>query len=1622
MLHSSNIPSYAIIDVEVSMTDHRVHDIGALRFDGGQLHSKDLNWKNALMDFLGKDSGDIQYLCGHNIVHHDARYIFGKDGSPWPLVDTLYFSPLLFPNRPYHSLLKDDKLVTEDVNNPLSDCIKARDLLMEEITKWGGLDPSRKAIFTSLLHDREEFSGFLLMVGSTSPKEGLEELILSTYEGKICRNAPLGDIIKDNPCELAYALALVDTSDHRSITPAWVLHTYPGVERVMRLLRHCPCTDPACGYCSSLLDIKGGLKTFFGYDSFRTYEGEPLQENAVRAAVQGKSLLAIFPTGGGKSLTFQLPALMEGRAVHGLTVVISPLQSLMKDQVDNLSERGITDAVTINGLLDPISRSLCIQRVQDGDASLLYISPEMLRSKTIERILLGRHITRFVIDEAHCFSSWGQDFRVDYLYIGKFIRNYMRKKNISDPIPISCFTATAKQKVIQDICDYFSKTLDLRLEIFASTATRTNLHYRVLHADTQSEKYDILRKLLAASDCPTIVYTSRTRRTEDIAERLTKDGFMALPFNGKMDSDEKTSNQDAFMKGDVRVIVATSAFGMGVDKKDVGMVIHYDISDSLENYVQEAGRAGRDPSLNAECYVLYSDHDLDGHFILLNQSKLSLSEIQQVWKGIKDMTKGRDTVSCSALEIARSAGWPEGVYDVETRVRTAISVLEQSGYLERGSNVPHVFATGIMVRNVDEARERITASPLFEKKEIETAVRIIRSLISSKHIKEAQGESAQSRVDYLADILGLEKREVISAVERMRQAGILADSRDMTVFLSDTDSPKKSSAQLEKFLCLEKYILSHIPDDGIRISCKQLNDNAIHEGIASSTEKDIRSVLYFLTIQNYIQKEENMDRGIALKLRSDRTSLTERFDRRAEVCRRAVQILYELPSEQAKDPTKGIVQFSEVELLDRISQAGNLFKELDNLTLGEVEEALLYLSKIKVMKIEGGFMVLYNAMDIHRLKEGRFRFKQEDYRMLNEFYCQKIQQIHIVGEYANLMVKDYDAALRYVKDYFQMEYRQFVAKYFKEEKALQLEYNITPSKYKELFGSLSPTQLEIISDRKSPCIVVAAGPGSGKTKVLVHKLASLLLLEDVKGEQLLMLTFSRFAATEFKARLLGLIGTPAHYVQIMTFHSYSFDLLGRVGNLEDAHDVVSRAAKMIEDGEVERGRIAKTVLVIDEAQDMGPDDYRLVRALMAQNEDMRIIAVGDDDQNIFEFRGSNSGHMYDLMRVPDARTIEMTENFRSCPEPVAAFNSFVGCISRRLKTKPLIPKAPGKGSVTLTRYTAPSINPYTPPYIPLISDIKEKLDPKGTTAVLTRTNDEAVIIMGLLRREGLPCRLMQSMDRMPFINLVEARYFLKCIQKDPDGGPVILDEKWKEAREATRKNYRGSTALPFLERSLNLFEQTNKTKYLEDLHEYLFDSKLEDFGDFSGKDIIVSTIHKAKGREFDTVFMFVTRQQNEDDSLRRCLYVGMTRAKKFLHIHTDTALFDRIAAGSKKYDPKPYPIPTQVTLSLGHRDVYLNFFRQQREHIFALRSGDSLQFSESSLFNDRGIRVAFLSQKMQEELSRWKENGYTVTGASVRFIVAWKEVGKDSEIPIILPDLTLTLCQQSEPKPNNNDI
>ena len=1601
------------VDLEVGVHDRRIHDIGAVRADGATFHAGDVS---AFRLFLG----NARALCGHNIVHHDMQYLAPVlGGRAFTLVDTLYWSPLLFPERPYHALLKDDKLLQDELNNPVSDAKKAKCLYDDGVAAFHALDPLTRGIYASLLRGIAEFDGFLVLNGAAALDGPVEDAIRHKFGDRICSHANIGAVVRRYPAELAYALALIGTSGADSITPSWVVKTHPRVENVVNYLCNTPCIE-GCPHCRARLDVHRGLKRFFGFDAFRTYAGEPLQENAARAAVEGKSLIAVFPTGGGKSITFQLPALMAGELVHGLTVVISPLQSLMKDQVDNLDSKGLTAAVTVNGLLNPIERADAFRRVADGSANLLYISPEQLRSKTVESILLRRNIVRFVIDEAHCFSAWGHDFRVDYLYIGDFIRKFQEAKSLPKPIPVSCFTATAKQKVISDICDYFRGKIGVELAIYASNATRENLHYAVLHKETDAEKYSALRMLIEQKDCPTIVYVSRTKRTRELAQKLTDDGSPALPFNGKMEPAEKIANQDAFIRNEVKVIVATSAFGMGVDKKDVRLVVHYDISDSLENYVQEAGRAGRDPSLQAECYVLYCDDDLDKHFIMLNQTKLSLNDIQMVWRAIKRMSPTGRTFCTSALELARAAGWGDSSVDVETRVRTAVSVLEEAGYVERGQNMPRVYATGILASSMAEAASRIENSARMDERQRETAKRIMKSLISARSVSKAGNGDAESRIDYLADILGIARQEIVGVIDMMRQDGLLADTQDMSATIFRDDTERRTGNVLTRFERVERLLLARIGKTEGDLNLKELNDELSGGAGYSNGVKNMRTVIRFWSSKNWVKKLERPESDyVRIVPCLPIEKLKERFERRMELAKFAVKSLYrkallKQKEEGGRQGSECTVEFSLVGMLKAFNEEPKLDFGERPASLDEMSDALLYLSRIGAMQLEGGFLVIYNGMCLRRkVVDNKRLFRKDDYGTLDAYYQLKTQQIHIVGEFANMMVRDYNAALKFVNDYFQMDYASFIARYFGGARAKSIRSGITAAKRKKLFDILSDTQRSIISDDRSSVIAVAAGPGSGKTLVLVHKLASLLLLEDVKAERLLMLTFSRAAATVFKKRLIGLIGNAAHFVEIKTFHSYCFDLIGKVGSLEYTDTVVDSAATMIEAGDVEPSRIAKSVLVIDEAQDMDCYSDRLVRVLREANENMRVIAVGDDDQNIFGFRGADSRYLRRLSEGVGAKLYEMVENFRSAAMVVAFANAFVQTIPGRMKSAPLRP-APGadEGTVRLVMHAA--LNFET-----AVVEDWERERPPGTSCIMTWTNDEALHVFSLLVQKGVKTRLVQSNDGFRLGDLAEIRYFRQCAFSDKEAS-VISAKKWNEARSQLCAVYAGSACLADCLALVDDFAAAAKSKYKSDFDEFLWESKMEDFGCSEKGTVVVSTIHKSKGKEYDSVYILLNRLGQLSDEKRRAIYVGITRAKKNLRVHySDKGLFENIDAEGvvKECDDGTPNRLENVIVQLSHKDVVLDFFLDKKPLVCQLRSGTVLEVDGNYLvasLNGYHARVAKFSQGFVHKLSELVLKGYQPQFAKIRYVVAWKKEGETQEAAVVLPDLYLSCASQGD--------
>ncbi len=787
----------------------------------------------------------------------------------------------------------------------------------------------------------------------------------------------------------------------------------------------------------------------------------------------------------------------------------------------------------------------------------------------------------------------------------------------------------------------------------------------------------------------------------------------------------------------------------------------------------------------------------------------------------------------------------------------------------------------------------------------------------------------------------------------------------------------------------------------------------------------------------------------------DREALRQKLIKRHELAQFIVEYLYGKCGSESEDNEETCVEFSVVELKEQYENEIMLYST--KVTLEEVEDALFYLSKIGAIELEGGFLVVYNAMSLERIeRNNRKAYRLEDYRKLEQFYQNKIQQIHIVGEYARKMMEDYKAALQFVDDYFKLNYASFLTKYFKGSRQSEIKKSITPAKFRRLFGELSPTQLNIINDMGSKHIVVAAGPGSGKTRILVHKLASLLLMEDVKHEQLLMLTFSRSAATVFKKRLLDLYGNAANYVEIKTFHSYCFDLLGRLGTLEDSDKIIREAVGRIRRGEVEPGKISKTVLVIDEAQDMDEDEYELILALMEQNDGMRVIAVGDDDQNIFKFRGSSSKYMEKLITEKEAVKYELTENYRSKANLVEFTNQLAGRISHRLKRTPVIPVQKDNGRIRIVRYRCNEM------ITPLVDDIVST-ELSGTTCVLTMRNDDALMIAGLLVDKGMPAKLIQSDEGFRLYDMQEVRYFMSLLEPDQasddnrlisgsrsetygDGNNtvgssnntagsgcnavasrnntegssltyVISVDTWAEAKRRLKDRFRSSpdhmgeqygsaTNLDLCLNMIKSFEDANpKLKYRSDLEIFIRESRLEDFYEENGETILVSTMHKAKGREFDNVFIMLDKYTLDTDEAVRLLYVAATRARRELVIHYNGNYLNSIrAAGIERIENRgTYSLPSRLSVQLTHKDVWLDYFYSIRHITAQMKSGDALTIGDGCCLNVSGQTVLKFSKRFSEYLEKMKQKGFLPVSAMIRFIVHWKRDEAEDEALVILP-------------------
>ena len=405
------------------------------------------------------------------------------------------------------------------------------------------------------------------------------------------------------------------------------------------------------------VDITDVLRRYWGYSEFRS-----VQERIIRAVLDGRDTLALMPTGGGKSLTYQVPTM----AREGLCIVVTPLIALMKDQVDRLRSLRIP-AVAIHSGLSPRQLDIALDNCVYGDVKFLYVAPERLASEAFRLRVVRMNVSLIAVDEAHCISQWGYDFRPSYLRIAE-----LREK--LPGVPVLALTASATERVAEDI-QFHLKFAEQH--VVRGDFRRPNLSYSVRHTDDKNEQLMRLLQHVAGSG---IVYMRTREGTEQLAATLCDAGISAAAYHGGLGHAERAARQEDWLRGKVRVMVATNAFGMGVDKPDVRFVVHYSMCDSLESYYQEAGRAGRD-GLRAYALLLVASDDADRITRRFRQEFPPLEQVKEIYERV-----------CSYMQIGigdgAGASMLFNIYDFCARehlyagtVQSALKLLEQNGYL-----------------------------------------------------------------------------------------------------------------------------------------------------------------------------------------------------------------------------------------------------------------------------------------------------------------------------------------------------------------------------------------------------------------------------------------------------------------------------------------------------------------------------------------------------------------------------------------------------------------------------------------------------------------------------------------------------------------------------------------------------------------------------------------------------------------------------------------------------------------------------------------------------------------------------------------------------------------------------
>lgn len=1563
-------PKCLILDLEVVPASggkpERIAKIGALRPDRNEALEIGVG-KNpdAALRHLDAMAEGASFVLGHNLIEHDLPIL--QRTAPHlallrlPAVDTLRLSPLAFPQNPYHRLIKDYKLIVDELNSPLKDCQATLTLFLDQHEAFARL---------ARTHEKELLAYQALLAPRTGPGLGnfffaktgrnplapeqlaalLPGLLAETDPSlvrslKVCRTRLAGLMAHDlaRPelhWPIAYVLAWLRVSGGNSVLAPWVRHQFPAVGKLIAELRDIPCDDPDCSYCRRTHDPRHELKRYFGFDDFRyESEGQSAQHDIVLAGMRGTPVLAVLATGGGKSICYQLPALNRYHRNGSLSIIISPLQSLMKDQVDGLLARNVQCAAALNGLLTMPERADVLEKIQQGDVGILLVSPEQFRNKAFRKAIAHRQIGAWIFDEAHCLSKWGNDFRPDYLYAARFIREFT---GAGEPAPIGCFTATAKQDVLDDIRQHFRDELGVSFTPFIGTPERPNLHFEVFPVSA-GEKFARTHQLLAdeLDDRPggAVVFVASRKKAEDLADFLIGQNWTCRHFHAGLQPHEKKDIQDQFKDGQLRAIVATNAFGMGVDKQDVRLVVHADIPGSLENYLQEAGRAGRDQD-DARCVLLYDPQDIETQFGLSERSRLSHKDIQQILAKLRFESakrKGGQLV-ITAGEILQDesvhTSFEADDRDAETKVVTAIAWLERGQFLRREENHTRVFPARLCLKP-EEAESRLEKARLPARR-LEEYRAILRHLYAA---------AADERIntDQLMQLTGRTSEEVTGALRQLEDLGLLENDSQLTLYLRHGVAGAAVD-RLRECLALEDALfreLRELAPDADQGEWQDINLPPLTTALRERCHPPELLPLHVLRLLRSLAQDRDGDSQqrssfelrqlnrdyLKLRIRGGHTwSGVEKLgEKRRKIAAVLLPFLIgKLPAGLRGKDLLVNTTFGELQGLLESDLELNATLKPDQRRKA-IEHVLLYLHHQEILTLNHGMTVMRRAMtiEINPGKQGQ-RYVKEDYQRLDEHYRERRIQVHVMREYAEVALREMADALRLVMHYFTQSKDQFLKRYFAgKEDILQLA--TSEGSWKAIVDGLNGIQKGIVTDDQDRNRLVLAGPGSGKTRVIVHRIAYLLRVRRVPAAAIIALAFNRHAANEIRKRLLGLVGNDAIGLTVLTYHAMAMRLTGTSFNRRDKVEdgeldsLLERAADLLEgrtlvDGEDDlRERLLQgyRYILVDEYQDIDERQYRLVSALSRRhgerNErdaDLCILAVGDDDQNIYEWRGGSNRHIERFREEYAAEISYLVENYRSSRAIIAASNRLIGQNAARLKADHPIridqrrgqSPAGGRwqaldpereGSVLLLRLPGADRNSGNLQAQAVLAELQRLLALEGRgdwqgCAILARSHRYLWPLQAWCENNGVPYFL--AADRRNSLPLARQRPFIRLVShlRSLPASALDLAALAGVAQDLTPDpQWRAFFRTAFEQLA---GEYGNCRIAPGTLVDWLYDYARE-MRQQPRQGLFLGTVHAAKGLEFRHVALldgaWNTRPEELDEA-RRLYYVGMTRAEETL--------------------------------------------------------------------------------------------------------------------------------------------